>query len=84
MSRPPSAIGPCYTAPVRWLFIVPIRLYQLFISPLLPPACRYYPGCSMYAVEAFRKHGALKGLWLMTGRLLRCHPWGGCGYDPVP
>ncbi len=69
---------------MRWLLIAPIRAYQLLISPLLPPACRYYPGCSAYAVEALRKHGAFKGAWLATSRLLRCHPWGGCGYDPVP
>jgi putative membrane protein insertion efficiency factor len=61
-----------------------IRGYKLFVSPLLPPACRYLPTCSDYAAEAIEKHGALKGLWLATRRLLRCHPWGGSGYDPVP
>lgn len=69
---------------MRWILIVPIRLYQLCISPLLPPACRYYPGCAQYAVDALRKHGALRGGWLAAKRLLRCQPWGGCGYDPVP
>lgn len=61
-----------------------IRGYKLFVSPLLPPACRYLPTCSDYAAEAIEKHGALKGLWLAARRLLRCHPWGGSGYDPVP
>ena len=61
-----------------------IKFYQLFISPLTPPSCRYTPTCSQYALEAFRKHGPLKGLYLTVRRLLRCHPWGGSGYDPVP
>ena len=66
------------------LLILPIRMYQLFISPWLPPACRYVPTCSQYAIEALRKHGPFKGLWLAVKRILRCHPWGGSGYDPVP
>lgn len=61
-----------------------IRSYKLFVSPLLPPACRYLPTCSDYAAEAIEKHGALRGVWLAARRLLRCHPWGGSGYDPVP
>lgn len=61
-----------------------VKLYQWCISPLLPPSCRYTPTCSQYAVEALRKYGALKGGWLTLKRLLRCHPWGGSGYDPVP
>jgi putative membrane protein insertion efficiency factor len=61
-----------------------IRLYQLFISPALPPRCRYLPTCSEYAAEAIGRHGAASGLWLALRRLLRCHPWGGSGYDPVP
>ena len=61
-----------------------IRFYKLFISPLLPPACRYLPTCSDYAAEAIEKHGALRGTWLAARRLARCHPWGGSGYDPVP
>jgi putative membrane protein insertion efficiency factor len=51
---------------------------------VLPPSCRYAPSCSQYAIEAWQKHGAIKGSWLAALRLLRCHPWGGCGYDPVP
>jgi putative membrane protein insertion efficiency factor len=61
-----------------------IRCYQLLISPLLPPSCRYLPSCSDYAVEAIDRHGALAGLGLALRRLARCHPWGGSGYDPVP
>lgn len=66
------------------LLILPIRLYQKYISLLTPPACRYTPTCSQYAIEALQKHGPLKGLWLAIRRILRCHPWGGHGYDPVP
>ncbi len=66
------------------LLILPIRFYQRFISPLTPPACRYTPTCSQYAVEAIRRHGPVRGLWLAIKRIRRCHPWGGSGYDPVP
>lgn len=61
-----------------------VRFYQLCISPLTPPSCRFTPTCSQYALEALRKHGLLKGGWLTLRRLARCHPWGGSGYDPVP
>ena len=61
-----------------------VRGYQLLVSPLLPPACRYLPTCSEYAVEAIERHGAWRGIVLALGRLARCHPWGGSGYDPVP
>lgn len=61
-----------------------VRFYQICISPLKPPTCRFTPTCSAYAIEALRKHGPLKGLYLTIRRLLRCHPWGGSGYDPVP
>ena len=54
------------------------------ISPLTPPACRFTPTCSEYARQAIIKHGPVRGLWLAVRRLLRCHPWGGSGYDPVP
>lgn len=64
--------------------VLPIRFYQQFISPLTPPSCRFTPTCSQYAVEALKKHGPLKGLYLAIRRILRCHPWGGHGYDPVP
>ncbi len=61
-----------------------VRGYKLVISPLLPMACRYQPTCSEYALEALTRHGACYGLFLTARRLLRCHPWGGSGYDPVP
>jgi putative membrane protein insertion efficiency factor len=61
-----------------------VRGYQVAISPLLPPACRYTPSCSQYAVEALQRHGALKGSWLALRRIGRCHPFRAGGYDPVP
>lgn len=61
-----------------------IKFYQLCISPFTPPSCRFTPTCSQYALEALRKHGLFKGGWLALKRILRCHPWGGSGYDPVP
>jgi putative membrane protein insertion efficiency factor len=61
-----------------------IRAYQLLISPLLPPSCRFLPTCSDYACEAIGRYGAPRGLVLAAWRLARCHPWGGSGYDPVP
>lgn len=69
---------------MRHVLVFPIRVYQTFVSPLLPPACRYWPNCSAYAVEAILKHGAVKGCWLTVRRLARCAPWGRSGYDPVP
>lgn len=65
-------------------FIVLIKFYRVCISPYKPPTCRFTPTCSEYALQAFRKWGPLKGLYLTVRRLLRCHPWGGSGYDPVP
>ncbi|NLG25816.1 MAG: membrane protein insertion efficiency factor YidD [Clostridiales bacterium] len=61
-----------------------LRLYRRFISPLLPPSCRFYPTCSAYAMEAIAKYGALKGGYLAVRRLLKCHPFHPGGYDPVP
>jgi hypothetical protein len=61
-----------------------IRAYQLFVSPVLPPACRYYPSCSAYAAEAVERWGFWRGIGLAGRRLARCHPWGGQGFDPVP
>ncbi len=69
---------------VGWLLIQPIRFYQRFISPYTPPTCRFTPSCSQYAIEAIRKHGPFKGMALAVWRILRCNPWGGSGYDPVP
>lgn len=65
-------------------FIALIKIYQWVISPFLGPKCRFTPTCSQYAIEALKKHGVFKGLWLTIKRLSRCHPWGGHGYDPVP
>ena len=61
-----------------------IKAYQILISPLLGPSCRFTPTCSQYAVEAIQKYGPIKGSWLAFKRIIRCHPWGGCGHDPVP
>lgn len=69
---------------VVFALVLPIRLYQLCISPYKPPSCRFSPTCSQYAIEALRKHGPAKGLLLAAWRILRCNPWGGSGYDPVP
>jgi len=68
----------------RRLILAMIGFYQAAVSPWLGPACRFTPSCSAYAEEAVRKHGAAKGSWLAAKRLLRCHPWGGGGFDPVP
>jgi putative membrane protein insertion efficiency factor len=65
-------------------FMALIKLYQWILSPLLGPKCRFTPTCSQYSMEAFKKYGVFKGLWLTIKRIGRCHPWGGHGYDPVP
>jgi putative membrane protein insertion efficiency factor len=67
-----------------WVAIIPIRIYQYTISPLLPTSCRHVPSCSQYAIEALRMHGMIRGTYLAAHRILRCHPWGTHGYDPVP
>lgn len=69
---------------LKQLFTVLIGLYKMLISPLLPPACRYYPTCSDYARGAVQTHGALQGTALAARRLFRCHPLSEGGYDPVP
>lgn len=61
-----------------------VRAYQLLVSPLLGPVCRYVPSCSSYGATALRRHGAVRGTWLTARRLLRCHPWAAGGWDPVP
>lgn len=71
-------------SPLAWALRALVRGYQLVISPVIGSRCRYIPTCSQYAIEALDRHGALRGAWLTLGRLLRCHPWGGFGYDPVP
>ena len=69
---------------IKYIFIIPIKLYQLFLSPLLGPTCRFEPTCSTYALDALQKHGLAQGLQLTLKRLAKCHPWGGEGFDPVP
>lgn len=69
---------------LKWLVIAPIRLWQLTLSAVLPPSCRFTPSCSAYAITAIERHGVAKGLWLALRRIARCHPWGGHGHDPVP
>lgn len=69
---------------MSWLLCLLIIFYQRCISPFTPPSCRFTPTCSEYARQAIRKYGPLKGMYLALKRLLRCHPWGGSGYDPVP
>lgn len=73
-----------FTIALGKLFIFFIRLYKKIISPLLPTACRYTPTCSEYMIQAISIHGIWKGGFLGVKRILRCHPWGGCGHDPVP
>ena len=69
---------------ISGILIFFIQCYRAIISPVLPPACRFYPTCSQYAAEAVRKHGPFKGSALAAKRLLKCHPLHGGGYDPVP
>lgn len=71
-------------SPVAWVLQLLIRGYQVAVSPLLPPACRYHPTCSQYAIEAIDKYGAARGGWMAARRILRCHPFHAGGYDPVP
>lgn len=70
--------------PFRTVFVLPIRLYQRFISPLLPRSCRFYPTCSEYAAQAISRYGLLRGGRLAVKRIARCHPWNPGGWDPVP
>jgi hypothetical protein len=84
-SRPGRAEAP--TSPggyPRRLLAALILGYQRFLSPALPPSCRFHPSCSQYALEAVTRHGALKGSWLAARRLARCHPFHPGGFDPVP
>jgi putative membrane protein insertion efficiency factor len=69
---------------MRFVLKYLIRGYQLAISPLLGPRCRFYPSCSHYAIEAIETHGSLRGVWLTIKRISRCHPWHEGGFDPVP
>ncbi|MBC7935987.1 MAG: membrane protein insertion efficiency factor YidD [Rhizobacter sp.] len=69
---------------LSWPFIFLIKIYQWTLSPLLGSKCRYTPTCSQYGIEALRKYGPIKGLWLTAKRIASCNPWGGHGHDPVP
>ncbi len=69
---------------MKHVFIILVKFYQVLISPLLPPSCRYYPTCSEYALDALQQHGARKGGWLALKRIARCHPFHPGGFDPVP
>jgi len=73
-------IKPVFT----FLALLPLYFYRFCISPLKPPTCRFSPSCSEYAIQAVKKYGPFKGGLLAVKRLLRCHPWGGHGFDPVP
>ena len=64
--------------------ILLIKTYQVTLSPLIGPNCRYHPTCSQYMIESIKKYGPFKGVWLGIKRIMRCHPWGGSGHDPVP
>ena len=68
---------------LAWVLLLPIRFYQVCITPYTPPSCRFQPTCSEYARQAILKHGPFKGLALAVWRILRCNPWGGSGYDPA-
>lgn len=78
---PEAALRP---GPVARLLVGLVRIYRTWISPVLPPSCRFEPSCSTYALEALSVHGALRGTWLTIRRLLRCGPWHPGGWDPVP
>lgn len=69
---------------MRMILIALVRGYQVSLSPLLPAACRYYPSCSAYAIEALERHGAVRGTWLAMCRIVRCNPFRPGGFDPVP
>ncbi|MCY4445630.1 MAG: membrane protein insertion efficiency factor YidD [Rhodobacteraceae bacterium] len=71
-------------SPLAFIISLPIRLYRIVGSPFVGMHCRFHPTCSAYALEALRKHGAIKGTWLTIRRLGRCHPWGSSGVDEVP
>lgn len=88
LGRAWAAIAWLWNHSLGWLLTMVlvglVRGYRLLISPILPPTCRYHPSCSAYALEALQVHGALKGTALASWRLMRCNPFSGGGYDPVP
>ena len=68
---------------IKLFFIIPIKIYQLLLSPFIGKSCRFEPTCSSYSIESISKHGVIKGITLSLKRILKCHPWGDSGYDPV-
>jgi len=80
----PHRIGSGFSSLLALILSLPIHLYRLCLSPLLPPACRHEPSCSRYALKALAVHGPWRGSWLALWRILRCQPWGTSGFDPVP
>ena len=80
MIRPASVLSRAATR----LLVAVVQAYRLVVSPLLPPRCRHWPSCSAYAIEALERHGPIRGTWMAARRILRCHPWGTSGLDPVP
>lgn len=70
--------------PLAFILSLPVRAYRLLLSPWVGFNCRYQPTCSAYAMDALQKHGGIKGSYMAGKRIMRCHPWGGDGYDPVP
>jgi uncharacterized protein len=81
---PPTPVVTGWRRSGRMLLILGVRAYQVALSPILGGACRYYPSCSHYAIEALERHGARRGGWLAVRRILRCHPFRPGGFDPVP
>ncbi|GAF05381.1 membrane protein insertion efficiency factor YidD [Saccharicrinis fermentans] len=79
-----SKLWDCIRMTLVFVLIIPIKIYQWTISPLLGASCRYTPTCSAYSIQALKKHGPIKGSYLAIKRILSCNPWGGHGHDPVP
>ena len=87
MTRTANALKALWRGAMKalsWLLVLPILFYQHYITPFTPPSCRFTPTCSEYARQALLIHGPFRGLLLAVWRILRCNPWGGSGYDPVP
>lgn len=82
--NPVAKLASAVAKGINLLLIGLVNFYRGAISPMLPPSCRYTPTCSQYALDALRIHGPFRGSWLALKRILRCNPWGGSGYDPVP
>lgn len=79
-----TSFDPATHSPLAVVLRFVVIAYRMALSPVLGPNCRYEPTCSSYALQAIERFGALRGGWLACRRIARCHPWGGCGHDPVP